>query len=113
VKINLKSRSLLKRRLRFWWQRRIRGWDDSELWSLDATLIDWFLPRLKRYREITYGYPGSLGSMEEWHVILDHVIWAMEQYQHDDWMLHLSEEDRERAAKGFELFGVWLRGMWL
>jgi hypothetical protein len=38
--------------LRFWWQRRTRGWDDSETWGLDTSLARLILPRLRRFREI-------------------------------------------------------------
>lgn len=37
---------------RFWehtWQRLTRGHSDEEVWSLDTTFIEWFLPRLKNY----------------------------------------------------------------
>lgn len=32
------------------WQRWTRGWDDSDLWSLDASLAKIILPRLKEFR---------------------------------------------------------------
>lgn len=33
-------------------QRNERGFDDSETWSLDCTIIEFILPRLKRLLEI-------------------------------------------------------------
>lgn len=91
-----------------WWnikaffQRRIRGFDDSEVWSLDDTILKFILPRLKRFREKdTHAWPGALTifeidhddymdlspserndlderSLEEWGRMLDKMIRAIE-----------------------------------
>jgi len=37
------------RRIRWWVQRRRRGFDDRELWSLDSTITDFVYPRLKAF----------------------------------------------------------------
>ena len=83
-------------------QRRIRGFDDSELWSLDDTILQFILPRLKRYRaKERVGWPGphaifdidydkyeklseaeqddlSDRSLEEWDRMLGKMIRAIE-----------------------------------
>lgn len=41
-----------RRTYRYFWQRRTRGWDDSELWALDVSFARWMLPRLIRIREV-------------------------------------------------------------
>ncbi len=91
-----------------WWtvvaffQRRRRGFDDSELWSLDSTVLVFILPRLKRFRaKERWGWPGpeaifdidyedfeklseeevadlSARSIEEWDRMLDKMIRAIE-----------------------------------
>ena len=61
-------------------QRIERGFDDSETWSLDATIIKFVLPRLKRFKEIPFGYPSCLNSQEEWDKILQTMIDWMENY---------------------------------
>ena len=35
-----------------WFQRRTRGWDDSDTWALDMTMAELMLPRFKRFREL-------------------------------------------------------------
>lgn len=40
------------RPLVYWVQRRYRGWDDSDTWSLDCTMARLMLPRLQRLRKI-------------------------------------------------------------
>ena len=42
----------IKRAIKHWWQRRTRGWDDSDTYSLDITIAKFALPRFKRLREI-------------------------------------------------------------
>ena len=67
----------IKRWIKHFYQRRTRGWDDSDTWSLDHTIAKFVLPRLKLFRKIDFGYPAGLTS-EEWNWILDEMIWAME-----------------------------------
>ena len=54
------------RRIKFFWQRRTRGFDDSETWDLDDTFLKWFLPRFERFNELNNGYPEDRGSFENW-----------------------------------------------
>ena len=42
---------MLLRNLKYFWQRRTRGWDDSDLYSLDYTIAKFVLPRLKVFAE--------------------------------------------------------------
>ena len=51
-------------KVRFFWQRLTRGFDDSETWDMDSTFYKWFLPRLKRYKELSIGYPTEYNSFE-------------------------------------------------
>ena len=43
----------------YWWQRRTRGFDDSELWSLDYTIMRFAIPRLHALERMVHGYPGE------------------------------------------------------
>lgn len=49
-----------RRQLTFWWQRRTRGFDDSDLWSLDQTILRFTLPRLKALQQRVHGFPGEI-----------------------------------------------------
>jgi hypothetical protein len=66
-----------KRFFRFYWQRHTRGWDDSVTCNLDIELIEWLLPRLKRFKELNNGHPGNL-SWKKWNNILDNIIYGLE-----------------------------------
>lgn len=45
-------------------QRLERGFDDSELWSLDKTISGFILPRLKSFREKHSSSPKNISSQE-------------------------------------------------
>lgn len=47
-------------------QRLECGFDDTELWNLDSTILRFTLPRLCRFKEVTFGYPPDFESLEHW-----------------------------------------------
>lgn len=46
---------MIKRDIKFWIQRRIRGWSDDETWNLDFEFIKWVNSRFKKYLEKSSG----------------------------------------------------------
>lgn len=102
----------MKRSLRYWWQRRTRGWDDSDTWSLDGTIAKFALPRLKRFRELNNGFPGGDDmTMEKWNAQLDDMIYALGicVREMDD---IVDDADWDRVEKGLEAFGKNFRHLW-
>ena len=105
---------LIKRSLRHLWQRIRWGFDDSDLWSLDTTIAKFVLPRLKRFRDVSGGYPGcdGMATEEDWNVAMDEMIFAM-QVVIDDGNCDLrTHEDWARCKRGLKLFGKWFRQLW-
>lgn len=94
-------------------QRKKRGFDDTELWSLDQSLAMHILPRLKAFRKTPHGWPGFCETQEKWNEILDHMIFAFDfaatgkQYPVDT-----TEEEWERAQKGLRLFAECYFDLW-
>ena len=91
-------------------QRLERGFDDSELWSLDGTITSFILPRLKRFKEITCGYPSDI-SEKEWNNKLEKMITAFEYLENEDLGLDDTKSGIDRWAarekvinEGLELF---------
>ena len=41
-----------KRWWKYWYQRRTKGFDNSETWNLNDECAAWLLPRLKRFKEL-------------------------------------------------------------
>lgn len=110
IKRRIHEPRLIRRDIRFFYQRLTRGWDDSETWSLDASLPHVILPRLKRFKEITIGVPGDL-SKEEWEQILDKMIAAFEFAGSEArWTAPASEF--EKHQEGLDLFAKHYFGLW-
>ena len=42
---------IIIRNIKYWLQRRTRGWSDDETWNLNYELILWLNSRFKKYRE--------------------------------------------------------------
>jgi hypothetical protein len=98
---------LYKREFRYYWQRLTRGWDDSELWNLDATISEFVIPRLKRFKEYQHGYPSYM-TEEEWDGILDQMILAFENNLED---FPTREQDKQ-AEEGLALFAKYYVHLW-
>jgi hypothetical protein len=103
------------RKVKFFWQRRCRGWDDSETWSLDYTIARFILPRLRRFKEVNDGVPVNIGSLDEWNLIIDKIIFAFETYiKYDDYDVYI--ETNKKLAKqvddGFDLFRKYFCQLW-
>lgn len=112
IKAYIRYPRLIKRALKHFWQRRVKGWDDSDTWSLDYKIIEFTLPRLKRYKEIAAHKvtPGSVETNEEWVAIVESMITYMELYiEHDGWV---PSEFKEEYDKGRENFFKYFHALW-
>ena len=85
-------------------QRLERGWDDTELWNLDSTIIKFILPRLRRFKEVTAGYPPELETMENWLDVIQKMIDSFEKY--------LDSEPILPEDEGFELLHKYFFNLW-
>jgi len=88
-------------------QRKERGFDDTELWSLDCTIISFVLPRLKVFRQKLYSHPAYL-TMDAWKDILGKIIEGFELY-------NLGFPDDEEAFKieeALDLFRKYFHHLW-
>lgn len=105
---------LVVRSVKYFFQRRTRGWDDSETWSLDFHMAKFLVPRLKRFKQLNCAYPYGL-TFEEWEQELDEMIFAFEWYADDRrWDRFGIEyaDDWKRAEAGAELFGKRYNCLW-
>ena len=65
------------RQLRFYHQRNWRGFDGSELWNLDMTIVRYLIPRLKRFAknvEGRYDEKDILTMCEGFQTYLDNTL---------------------------------------
>lgn len=105
----------VKRWLKHFYQRRTRGWDDSETWNLDYEIAKFTLPRLRRFKEINIGYPSSL-SEEVWEEYIDamlHSLTLIVEDGNDSTVLwDLDEREYEEFERGMRLFGEYFNHLW-
>ena len=101
---------LSKRSFKFWWQRRTRGWDDSDTWALDGIIAKFVLPRLRRFKEINFGYP-NIFTEESWDEAIDDMIYALEICERE-LVGVVDDADFDRVERGLELFGKYFRALW-
>ena len=95
------------RHLRWFVQRRIRGFDDRITWNLDGEILNWLYPRLKRFSEITAAYPDRCGSFKNWEKELKgkvHQLYLISTYEDLDFPKEeikkwLTKEDKEYCKK--------------
>lgn len=105
---------LWKRSIRFWWQRRTRGWDDRETWNLDISLSEMIVPRLKRFKEVTDCYMGE--NPGEWAANIDKMIRAFElcrdQFELANGHCIHTKEEQAQIAEGLGLFARYYQALW-
>ena len=94
------------RMIKFFFQRRIRGFDDSETWDLDTQFYKWIYPRLKRFTEISMAYPISYDNSEDWRKELNkrinqlEVILNTNEFEYDNWIHIPKKKLAELKKKG-------------
>ena len=91
-------------------QRLTRGWDDTELWSLDVTIAQFITPRLKRLAEVDKHEGTSRHTKEEWDEVMSKMIAAFEMLSKGDADL---EDDYEKVVPpGLKLFAENFGLLW-
>jgi len=101
---------LIKRDFVHFYQRRTKGFDDSETWSLDQTIAEFALPRLKVFKNLNKSHPEQF-THQEWKDIIDEMIYAMEYYSDLDNNM-IKNFDYTRIQKGCKLFGEYFGHLW-
>ena len=96
-------------------QRLERGFDNSELWSLDCTIAEFIVPRLKAFKEVSADegdHPGSLAE-KEWQDILSQMIEGFELYpNHFHWDPEEQETNWKKVDKAMSLFHKYFFSLW-
>lgn len=77
-----------KRQRKKWLKKHGKYVSNSDLWSLDITIAEFVLPRLKKFKKENDAYPGvdEMNTPEKWDEALDKMILAFEYViSWDDW----------------------------
>jgi hypothetical protein len=114
---------------RFFWQRRFRGFDDSELWSLDYTCAKLMAPRLRAFIDTwdcrsapmscfdNNSWPYSDQDFEDANVIwrrsLEKMYKAFKLIVDSDGTTYmLSTEEQAEIEEGLDLFREHFFELW-
>lgn len=100
-----------EREVEFSKQRKERGFDESETWSLTDTICHFIIPRLKEFKEVRFDYPPSL-TPERWETILDKMVDAFELSCRDEGTRIYNDEETARIDEGLDLFRQYFFDLW-
>lgn len=104
------SKSSDKREGKYMNQRKLRGFDDTELWSLDCTICNFIAPRLKVFIKNSMGSCPSefIDNPDEWVVILNKMLYAFENYGAN----YNLDENADKIKEGLDLFHEYFNMLW-
>ena len=112
----------IKRDIKYWFQRRIRGWSDDETWNLDYEFIKWVNSRFKKYKEKAIGavdleYHKFKYKRKEYTQLqlIDRVIELTDEILTDEyWNLIYTDAERIEKIKDevFDIFKLIYGVMW-
>jgi len=93
------------------------GYSIRELWSLDYTLAEYILPRLIQFKENNnMSYPCAFKDSEEWHKVIDEMIWSFDFIVNDRDLECKGGKDiiksYKKVQKGLNLFGKHFMHLW-
>lgn len=101
-----------KREPKFKEQRIERGYDDSETWSLTDTICRFTIPRLKLYKELNDGKPAIVPTFEDWNLILDKIILALELTTRNNGSRIWTDIETQQINEGLNLFREYFLDLW-
>lgn len=94
----------------------------KETWSLDITISQYIVPRLKLYKKLNNGIPSRLETIDEWHEILDKMIRTFEYLSDEscnygcntdeaNWLDVYNQRQKE-TKEGLMLFAEYFQALW-
>ena len=104
----------LKRNVKYWFQRRTRGWSDDETWNLDCEFFRWVNSRIKQYRKdasdivdlefYKFNYKGKEYTQLE---LINKVIKLTNRLIDEDYFMSKLEEAEEITKMKDEVFDIF------
>jgi hypothetical protein len=116
------SLHIIIRNIKYWFQRRTRGWSDDETWNLNYEFILWSNSRFKKYREqavkmvdleyYKFEYKDKIYTQLQ---VIDRIIELTDYIINNDYYeMMWSDIERLEAMKNeiFDLFKMSFGAMW-
>lgn len=102
----------------YYWQRNWRGFDASDMWNLDSRILDWLIPRLKRFADDAkgHGWPTMNGKEIEYRdgrEITEQMVEGFELLKKSyDTDKDLNERGMQKVNLAFNLFKKHFDNLW-
>ena len=90
-------------------QREKFGFDDTETYSLGDTIVEFSLPRLKRFMEIEKETNSDWDKVEKYYTEL---VEGLELFIRNDGNRMWTDEESKKVDNALKSFGEMLPGMW-
>lgn len=92
-------------------KKRKRGYySEKECWDLYIYLAKDIAKALKSFKKANKNsYPGNLNNMEEWHYILDKMIYSFETISKDSIEI---DDNIDKIESGLDLFSKYYMDLW-
>ncbi len=116
------SLRIIIRNIKYWFQRRTRGWSDDETWNLNYEFILWLNSRFKKYREqaikmvdleyYRFEYKDNVYTQLQ---VIDRIIELTDYIINNDYYeMMWSDVEHLEAMKNeiFDLFKMSFGAMW-
>lgn len=84
-----------------------RGFDDTITWSFDYKLVEWIVPRLERFLEISEGFTKA----DKLHEDIKTMLEGFKLYISEDFN-EFSIDELAKVTHSFELLAKNYRGLW-
>lgn len=83
--------------------------DNYDTWNLDFTLARVIHPALIKFKEECVCYPDNLETMDEWHNIIDKMIYSFGLYDNTDGGTYMETQQQKEPAfqEGIDLFATY------
>jgi len=111
--VTLAEKTGVNRQKRFYYQRLRRGFDSSEFWNLDQTILDFLLPRLKCFlkesEDINWFEENDIVPSQP---IVQSMIDGFETLKKIKKSQDLTEEDLNKIKKDFDSFKRHFDDLW-
>lgn len=102
---------MIKSHIIWFFQRRIRGFDDRELWNLDVTLAKFLNARLKRFVKLKIGHPANL-TEGAWDRVLDKMIDATKFIERESYNINTPKWKERVIRDGMDLLAIHHKDLW-
>lgn len=90
---------------------RKEPYSKQECWDLYVFMAKDITMALKSFKKCNVNsYPGNLSGTEEWHGIIDKMIYSFEIIANDDIVAQINQ--KEEIQKGLDLFAKYFMDLW-